>query len=269
MKIRFLGVGLCMALIGCGCLSLEGGGGGINLLSTEEELALGQKMSQQIEAEQPVLNDAAVQQYVDRIGTRLAAVVPPNLDRGLTYQFKVIDEPDVVNAFALPGGYLYVYTGLMKLVENEAELAGVMAHEIAHVAAEHHGEQLTKQYGASFLASLLLGDDPGAIAQGVAQVTNYVVQAGFSREAEREADRIGAEMLMRAGYNPTGMVTFMQKMAAQSQAPGGRIMAFISTHPLTDERIQNLQAQVNGYPPAVRENPVFGERYQEVKARLR
>ena len=268
MKKRFLGLSLCMGLIGCGCLTTEGGGGGINLLSTEEELELGQKMSQQIEAEQPVLNDATVQQYVDRIGQRLSAVVPPSIDRGINYQFKVIDEPDVVNAFALPGGYLYVYTGLMKLVENEAELAGVMAHEIAHVAAEHHGEQLTKQYGASFLASLVLGEDPGMVAQGVAQITNYLVQAGFSREAEREADAIGAEMLMRAGYDPRAMVSFMQKMAAQAGS-GGRIMAFISTHPLTDERIQNLQTQVNAYGPAVQDNPVFAERYQEVQARLR
>ncbi|MEX2016732.1 MAG: M48 family metallopeptidase [Candidatus Hydrogenedentales bacterium] len=259
-----------MGLIGCGSLTTEGGGGGINLLSTEEELALGQKMAAQIEQEQPVLNDPAVQQYVDRIGQRLQAVVPPGVDRNINYQFKVIDAPDTVNAFALPGGYLYVYTGLMKLIENEAELAGVMAHEIAHVTAEHHGEQLTKQYGASFLASLLLGEDPGAIAQGVAQVTNYLVQAGYSREAEREADRIGADMLMRGGYNPNAMITFMQKMAAQSQAPGGRIMAFISTHPLTQERIEYLQSQINTYPANVRADyPVFAERYQEMKLRLR
>src|SRR5690606_13798741 len=116
----------------------------------------------QVEAQERVLQDPALQAYIDQVGQRIAA----NVDRReVTYQFKVIDAPATINAFALPGGYMYLYTGLLRMMENEAELASVMGHEIAHVTSKHHGEAMTRQYGVQFISNLLLGQQPGAAGQ--------------------------------------------------------------------------------------------------------
>ena len=213
-----------------------------NILSTQQEVQLGRELAEEIEQQEPVHEDEQLQAYVRDIGRRLARVAPR---RDVEYRFTVIDEPDTVNAFALPGGHMYLYTGLMQLMENEAELAGVMAHEIGHVVARHHGERLTRMYGYNLLVRVLLGDDPGAAAN----IASNLVEMNFSRENEREADAIAVELLWRAGYDPGAMLTFMEKMREQEQRRGAApSLPFLSSHPPTQERIALIRQHLARYP---------------------
>jgi predicted Zn-dependent protease len=255
---------LAVSLAGCATTD----GRQFNLLSTEEETRLGAQLSTEITKEEKVFEDGAMQAYVDTIGERLARHAPR---QDVTYEFTVIDAPDTVNAFALPGGHLYIYTGLMKLCANEAELASVMAHEIAHVAAHHHGEAMTRQYGLSILLNIALGDDPGAAAQLVAGLASKAGALKYSRFQENESDRLGMEMLFSGGYKPEAMVSFMEKLGA-SEGDGGRGMpAFLSSHPATPARVANLRSQTTNYPLDIRmDTPTYAERYErEVLAKLR
>jgi len=250
----------------CG-LSLQGcvtpqGGEQLNILSTEQEIALGEKMSQEIEANEKVLNDPAIQEYVAEIGKRLARTSPR---QDVPYTFTVIDNPETVNAFALPGGHMYIYTGLMKLCENEAQLASVMAHEIGHVAAHHHGESLTRQYGYSVLIGFILGDRSSQGAELAAQIAGTIGELRFSRSQESESDRLGMDMLWRAGYKPEAMVAFMENMLQNEEQQGRARPAFkfLSSHPATSERIALLKSLVQQYPAGLRAaSPVYAERYK-------
>ncbi len=233
-------------LLSQGCATTTGQD--LNLLSPQEEAQIGKQFSAEVEKESKVLQNPAIQAYVQRVGQRLAAMSPRQND--VQYTFEVIDAPDTVNAFALPGGYIYVYTGLLRLCENEAELAAVMAHEIGHVAAYHHGEAITRQVGFSMLAELALGENPGAAAQVLSTLVGNGVGAAYSREQERQADQLGMDILVRAGYRPDAMVTFMQKLQAEDQKSGGSAagLPIFASHPPTDERLQRLQMQLQQYP---------------------
>lgn len=267
-KGRIILAGLMLSFLPllCGCetlgLGTVGDGGGLkslNILSTQEEIKLGQECSAEVEKTEPLLNNPAVQAYVAGIADRLARVATRT---DVTYSVKVIDKPDTVNAFALPGGFMYVYTGLMKICENEAELAAVMAHEFAHVAAHHHGESVTRQYGYSVVASVLLGSNPNAAAQIVAGLVGQAGMSKFSRNDEYEADTLGMEFLFRAGYKPEGMVSFMEKLCAQDK--GGNPLPIFSSHPPTPDRLSSLQQLLLKYPADVREkSPLYAERYQK------
>lgn len=270
--MRYATIPLLLTVLAAGCVTEGFDTAALptrNRLSTQDEVKIGQQMAVQVEQQMPKLNDATVQGYVAEIGQRLAAQAPR---KDVPYQFTVIQEPKEVNAFALPGGHLYVFTGLMRLASNEAELAGVMAHEIAHVAAYHHGEMLTRQYTANQLATVLLGQNPGVGAQILAQIAGQGVFAKFSRDNEVEADRMAMDMMYRAGYNPTAMITFMQKMIQldQQQGGGGRLFALFASHPATPERMARLQALLAQYPQqTIAQMGVFPERYQQfVLARL-
>ncbi|MCC6143071.1 MAG: M48 family metalloprotease, partial [Candidatus Hydrogenedentes bacterium] len=229
----------------CGCMTLDGGTGGFNLLSVQEEQALGAQMAAEVEQQQVVLQDPAVQAYVNEIGQRLAAVVDR---RDVNYRFKVINDPNTVNAFALPGGYMYVYTGLMILCENEAQLASVMAHEIGHVAAHHHGEAITRQYGYALVTSMILGENPNALAQAAAQFTTKGGDLYYSRQAEQEADQLGLRYLYRAGYKPEAMADFMDRMNQAAPSSGGRVMKLFMSHPPTPQRVEYLRSAIQTIP---------------------
>ncbi|MFO7976292.1 MAG: M48 family metallopeptidase [Candidatus Hydrogenedentota bacterium] len=253
---------LVYVFFAAGCMTLEGQPYAINILSTPQEIQLGEKLATEVEKQEETLDDAELQAYVTAIGERLERVATR---QDVPYRFTVIDNPDTVNAFALPGGPMYLYTGLLKMCENEAELASVMAHEMAHVAAHHHGEALTKQYGYSLLMQALLGEDPGTLAKMASDLLGAGVLSYYSRTNEREADALGMEFLFRAGYRPEAMVSFMQKLMAEEQrAGGGHPLPIFSSHPPTQERFLRLQNLLQKYPPAARqESPVYEERYQE------
>ena len=215
-----------------------------NIFTTEQELELGTRFDQEIANQSRICTVQAVNRFVADLGQRLASAS----DRpDIPYHFKVIDEPDQVNAFALPGGYVYVYTGLLKQADSEAEVAGVLAHEIGHVAARHATERLTMLYGYQLAVALLLGDDPAEIEKLVANLFGTGGMLAYSRQNEYEADRLGVEYVVRAEYDPNGMMQFFQKLKAVEQREPNKMEQLLSTHPPTSERIKRVKELIQQF----------------------
>jgi predicted Zn-dependent protease len=228
------------SLLAAGCGS-TGGAGDFNLISIEEEWQLGNQLSQDVEKQVRLNNDPAVNAYVRDMGQKIVAQAAPPFNQ-LPWNFHVVQD-DSINAFAIPGGHVYVNTGLIKNAATASQLAGVMAHEISHVLARHSTEQLSRQYGLSVIAGAVLGQNPGQLTQIAAQIVAGGALARFSREAEREADNIGIQAMAAAGYNPNGMAAMFEVLLAQRQGQPGRLEQFFSTHPLTEERVRDARAR--------------------------
>lgn len=228
-----------VSLLAISCGSTGGGGGDFNLISIEDEWRLGEQLSADVERQVRLSSDPTLNQYVTSMGQRIVAQTPAPFNQ-LPWRFHVIEDP-AINAFAIPGGHVYVNTGLIANADNAAELAGVMAHEISHVTARHSTEQLTRQYGLSILAGLVLGQDPNQIAQIAAQIVAGGALARFSRGAEEEADELGIRAMAAAGYNPIGMATMFEELLEHQQSEPGRVEQFFSTHPLTQDRVRKAR----------------------------
>lgn len=211
-------------------------------ISEEQEIEIGKAAARQVEKENRLLRNQAVNGYVQALGERLAR----NSGRSnLSYHFKVIDRRDA-NAFALPGGYIYLHRGIIELAKNEGELAGVLAHEIAHVTERHGVEQAKKAQriglGLSLL-DLILGGSRGSAESLAALGANLFAQGVFfkySRDAEREADRVGVDILRRSGMNPRGMVTLFERMESLRKSRPKLVGGFFSSHPSLKERQENV-----------------------------
>lgn len=247
-------------LLSTGCLTTEGGKQ-FNIISTQQEMELGRKMAEQLEREEKLLDDKVIQEYVSEIGRRLARHSPRT---DVPYQFKVIDEDETINAFAMPGGYMYVYTGLLRMCDNEAQLASVMGHEIAHVASYHYGERATRIIGYQLIANIISGGSSATSAQLAAKYLPVFTELTFSRAQEREADRMGMDFLFRAGYKPESMVDFMGKLLEHERESGApRRLAFMSSHPATANRVADLQVLMEQYPVSLRnQNQTYADRYR-------
>ena len=231
-----------VSLLAAGCGS-SGGGGDFNLISIQEEWQLGQQLSQDVARQVRFNNDPAVNSYVNSLGQRIVAKTPAPFNQ-LPWEFHVVEDPSI-NAFAIPGGHIYVNTGLIANATNASELAGVMAHEISHVVARHSTEQISRQYGLSILASLVLGQNPGVLSQITAQIVAGGALARFSREAEREADELGIRAMYEAGYDPRGMASMFRQLLAHQQRSPSRVEQFFSTHPTTEERVRDAERRAN------------------------
>ncbi len=222
---------------------------GIFKLSEEEELAIGEQAAKEIEQQEPILRDSRVESYVNRLGQEL---VRSSGRSDIPYYFKVVDAAEV-NAFALPGGYIYINRGLIGTADNESEVAGVLAHEIGHVVGRHSAEQIRKLQltglGLGILGAIL--GDRGTGGQ-IAQISSQLVATGlflkFSREAEREADRLGAQNMFDAGYDPRGMVTLFEKLASMRQSQPNAVDKFFSSHPAPEERAENVDDLIRSFP---------------------
>ncbi len=238
---------------------------GFNLMSPEQDIAIGRKHAAQVEREMRVLPDQAVQQYVNNVGKRLSAQAP---GEKFPYQFKVVDVKEI-NAFALPGGFLYVHTGAVVAAKNEAELAGVMAHEISHAALRHGTNQMSKQMVAEKglgVASAILGGgrDGGSLGDSVLGAGANLLFMRFSRTAEKQADIMGAQLMASAGYDPRGLGDFFKTLMAE----GARPPQILSDHPDPGNRIQYLNELLPQLKLA--QNPMVDTpEFQQVKARLR
>lgn len=215
------------------------------LISDDQEKQLGLQVKEELETKEKIkyLEDAAVVEYVRTVSTRI--LQQANKDRAnVKWTVNVIDDPKTVNAFATPGGYLYVYTGLLLAADNEAEVAGVMGHEAGHVVGRHSAQALLLQYGEQAVVEAALGKSAGTVSQIAASLAGNGASLAFSRSNETEADEFGAKYMSAVGYDPHGLMTFFQKLAAQEGSTPG-VFKWLSTHPPSSERVQNINAYIN------------------------
>ena len=245
----------------------RGVGKGVNFYSIDKEIALGRQLAAEVEKSAKLINDPVVTEYVNRVGQNLVR----NSDARVPFTIKVIDS-DEVNAFALPGGFFYVNSGLILRADEEAELAGVMAHEIAHVAARHGTKNATKGEIMQWASIPLILLGPGGWAgYGLYQGLNLAIPIGFlkfSRDAEREADYLGLQYMYKAGYDPNAFVSFFEKIEGEERRHPGSIPKVFSTHPPTPERVQKAQEEIATILPARDEYIVTTSEFDLVKARL-
>ena len=243
-------------------------GKGVNFYSLEHEIALGKSLAQEVERSSKLIDDPVVTEYVNRVGQNLVR----NSDAQVPFTIKVIDS-DEVNAFALPGGFFYVNSGLILRAQEESELAGVMAHEISHVTLRHGTKQATKadliQIGA--MAAMIFVPY-GWAGYGIYEGMNLAIPLTFlkfSRDAEREADYFGIEYMYKAGYDPNSYVTFFERIQADEKRRPGTVPKMFSTHPPTPDRIAAAQKEIARILPEKDEYIVTTSEFDSVKARLR
>ena len=236
-----------------------------NWYSVEGQVARGRVYAQQIESQIKLINDPVITEYVNRVGQNLVR----NSDAQVPFTIKVIDS-DVVNAMALPGGFFYVNSGVILAADEEAEMAGVMAHEIAHVAACHYGREMTKAnlLQIASIPAIFMG---GWLGYGIYEGMGLGIPLTFlhfSRQFEAEADYLGVQYMYRAGYDPSAFVSFFEKVQAMEKKKPGTLSKAFETHPQTPDRIQKSQEEIAKILPAKAQYVVTTSEFDEVKARL-
>src|SRR5262252_8873244 len=240
-------------------------GKGVNFYSLEKEIALGKQLAQEVERQAKIIDDPIIAEYVNRVGQNLVR----NSDAKVPFTIKVLDSEEV-NAFALPGGFFFVNSGLMLKAESEAELAGVMAHEIAHVAARHGTKQATKGELIN-IASIPLIFMGGWTGYAIRQGAGLAIPLGFlkfSQAMEAEADYLGLQYLYKSGYDPTAFVDFFEKIQTLEKKKPGTLSKVFSSHPPTDNRIKSAQREIQKILEAKPEYVVTTSEFNDVKGRL-
>jgi predicted Zn-dependent protease len=241
-----------------------GGKKSLILMSTDQEVQIGLGMSQEIAKSEKRLADESWQLYLNEVGQRIVKVSDR---KDIEYHFTVI-ESDEMNAFATPGGYVYFYTGLLKSMANEGEMAAVMAHEISHVVARHGVKRVQTAMGAAVALELITGDSNSELMGAAINVGMGLLMAGYSRDAEREADKYGIIYMKAAGYDPNAAVTMFEKLAAAGDGgSSGVFESMTRSHPETQERIANARSEITliGAGSGLTVNE---KKYKEMKARL-
>lgn len=237
-------------------------------LSVAKERKIGAEIMREIRKEQVIVDDLISQEYISALGHQLVAQADSALH---DFHFFIINEKGI-NAFALPGGYIGVNAGLILVIDNESELAAVIAHEISHITQRHlaraffHQQMLQGPVIAAMLAAILIGGEAGKAAMVAASAGSVQSQINFTRKNEQEADRVGIGLLARSGFNAIGMATLFEKMQKQARLYGGAPPEFLSTHPVHGSRIADAEARAGQYPAKLRADSV---EYRIVRARLR
>jgi beta-barrel assembly-enhancing protease len=236
-----------------------------NWYSIETQVARGRQYAQMIESQVKLIKDPVVTEYVNRIGQNIVR----NSDAQVPFTIKVIDS-DVVNAMALPGGFFYVNSGLILAADEEAELAGVMAHETAHVAACHYAREMTRANLLQMMSlpAIFMG---GPIGYGIYEGMGLGIPLTFlkfSRAFEAQADYLGIQYMYHAGYDPSAFVSFFEKIQAMEKKKPGTLSKAFETHPPTPDRIEKSQEEIRKILPARKEYVVTTSEFEEVKARL-
>jgi predicted Zn-dependent protease len=234
-----------------------------NIISLKKEKQLGEQFARQVEKEYLLIDDVSGNTYIRRLGQQLLGHVA---EVHFNYTFKLVDSEEI-NAFALPGGHVYVNRGLIVAADNEAELAGVMAHEIGHVVARHGTERLTTFYGYNLALNLALGGSPDI---WVALLADLFSQAGilaYSRSQETEADVLGVHTLYKAGYDPLAMAVFFEKLQKRKKQKPGFFEKYLSSHPLTEDRINHVKEIIGGLNQG-QKLKLDTKEFQRIKAQL-
>ncbi len=237
MKRMYVLIALCAAAAGCA-------------VSTQQEVQMGQQYSTQLNTDLPIVKDPAIQQYINQLGDSIAKLT----GRGdLDWQFFLVNT-DVVNAFALPGGFIYINRGVVERADKMDEVAGVVGHEIGHVVKRHSVKQMQQQQGANIgvaLTCVLTHVCDSQASQAAIQVGGAAVFASFSRQDEKEADEEGFRNVVRANISPKGMTSFFQKLLAEEKGGGSPVDAWFRDHPLTQDRIADIQGLIDKTDPAI------------------
>jgi len=242
-----------------------GGRGLGNWYSIESDIKMGKQYAQMVDQTSKLVNDAVISEYVNRLGQNLVR----NSDAQVPFTFKIIDS-DVVNAFSLPGGFVYINTGTILAADEEAELAGVMAHEIAHVCARHATRQLTRAQYANFatIPLIFVGGGIGYAAYEAAGIGLPITFMKFQRGFEAEADYLGLQYMYKTGYDPQAFISFFEKIQAQEKKKPGFMDKTFASHPQTPDRIEDSQKEIATILPARAEYTVTTSEFDSVRARL-
>jgi predicted Zn-dependent protease len=238
----------------------------LNFYSVEKEMALGKQLAEEVAREAKVVDDPILSEYVNRIGQNLAR----NSDAKVPFTFRLLQN-DVPNAFALPGGYIFVHTGLIGIAAEEDEFAGALAHEIAHVAARHLTCRETKAQLANIGTiplSILLGGWAGVAARQAAGAAIPMTFLSFSRHDESEADFLGVQYMWAAGYDPTGAISMFEKLETLQRTQPTAVSKLLSTHPMDSDRIAKTQAEIDKILPSKPEYIVTTSDYTNMRQRL-
>jgi predicted Zn-dependent protease len=237
-----------------------------NRYSLEQELALGRQLAIEVQKQTRAVEDPIVAEYVNRLGQNLAR----NSDVDFPVSFTLI-EGDDINAFTLPGGFVFINTGILKLSDNEAELASVLAHELGHAAARHATRQATREEAISLatIPLVVFGGWAGLAGRQVAGVAAPMAFFHFSRAFETEADQLGIQYLWKAGYDPNASIDMFERVESTERRQPGSVAKLFRTHPLTPDRIAKTQNSINRLLPSRPEYVLNTSEYEEVRARLK
>jgi beta-barrel assembly-enhancing protease len=238
---------------------------GVNFYSLEKEIALGKGLAQDIERSAKIVDDPVIAEYVNRIGQNLVR----NSDAKVPFTIKVVDSEEI-NAFALPGGFFFINSGLIMAADTESELAGVMGHEIAHIAARHGTRGATRGQIAN-LATIPLIFMGGWAGFGIRQAAQVAIPVGFlyfSRGFEKEADLLGLQYMYKAGYDPTAFIDFFEKLQSKEKRKPGTLAKVFASHPPTDDRVTDAQKNIQALLKERPEYVVTTSEFQDVKSRL-
>jgi predicted Zn-dependent protease len=238
----------------------------LNLYSIPKEIALGQQLAREVTKQSKILDDPITSEYVNRIGQNLAR----NSDAKVPFIFQVIDS-DEVNAFAFPGGYVFVNTGLIKVASEEDEFAGALAHEIAHVAARHMTCQATKSQiagVAGMIPGIVLGGWAGYGARQAVNAVMPIASRGFSRHDETEADYLGVQYMYAAGYDPNGAVSIFEILESMQKTKPSAVAKVLATHPMDSDRIDRTEKEIQRILPSKADYVVNTSEYRDMRERL-
>lgn len=252
---------LLVLLLGCATTG-PGGKKSLILIPTESEVEIGKEVAADVEKTEKVLNNATVQNYVNNVGQKIVKVCDR---RDIKYSFKVLENKEI-NAFACPGGFIYIYTGLLKEFNNEAQLSAVLAHEVGHVVARHSIKRLQAVYGYAIVMEVTLGPKMGATARKMVDAAAGLILQGYGRENEFEADNYGILYSKKAGYNPKGMIQVFQKFKAMEGSPPNAFEQLLASHPPASDRIANGNKQISKIGGT--DLPYYETEYAAIKSQL-
>lgn len=240
--------------------------GGFNLISVEEEIKMGKEISAEVEKEHPLYRDSTVQNYIRELGNKLAPYSPN--EAGIPLTVKVIND-DEVNAFTTPGGYIYINSGLIKRVNNEAELVGVICHEMGHAVKRHGTQQLTRIYGLTFLMNIVLGGDAPDWQYIMADLFSSMGLLSYGRSAEYEADKLAVWIASAAGYDPNAYLGFMYSLLEMENTEPNLLTQLFSTHPDTQSRIDVITQEIAKLQAPQKKPITNTKKFNSIKKRIR